>query len=92
MTLTERCAVYEQRFLTRSPETQEALIGIARSLVIVLGPGGGVPIEDITDLLDILTNAGGKIQRGLKSETEVLDEIKAGAPTVSDRFLAGLGV
>jgi len=91
VTLTERCAAYERRFLTRSKETQEALIGIARSLVLVLGPGGGVPTEDITDLLDILTNAGGKIQRGLKTEGEVLAEIQDGAPTVAARFLEGLG-
>jgi hypothetical protein len=88
--LKQRAAKLEKNFLTRSPEAQDALINLVRSVFLVFGNNGLLPAEDLAAVVDILQNVGGKMQRGLMAQAAIMSELSEGAPVLTGRVLAAL--
>jgi hypothetical protein len=89
MNLAERAAAFETTFYTRDESQRAALVNVFRTMITVFGPGGA-PEEDLFALFDLLQNMTGKIQRGLKTQEEVLQEVATGAPRLVAEFMAAL--
>lgn len=88
MTFVERCRNVEAQILSRPPEVQAALISVA--VALVKGLSGKVPAEDLMLVVDLLQNAGGKVQRGLADEASIMAQLIEGMPTIAGKFLAEL--
>ena len=89
--LRDRAARLETRFLSRPPEAQAALVNLIVIAFQCFGPGGKLPTEDITAVMDLLQNVGGKLERGgLGTQAQLLAEVQAGAPTLTGRVFDAL--